>query len=128
VPAEAWGNYKEDRVFRRVEGDPGTSVRRIAAAGNISVPLFWRILHEQSLYPTTSSECKPSLLLTIVQGRGFGNGFSQNTRFIVNMFTYEEGFTIDGIVNFHNTHARVDDSPHTIATLRYIHRISEWVF
>jgi hypothetical protein len=27
---------------------------------------------------TTSSECKPSLLLTIVQGRCFASGFSQN--------------------------------------------------
>jgi hypothetical protein len=41
----------EVRVFRRMEEDPRTSVRRIAAAEGIGVPLLWRILHEQSLYP-----------------------------------------------------------------------------
>jgi hypothetical protein len=41
----------EVRVLRRVEEDPRTSVRRIAAAEGIGVPLVWIILQEQSLYP-----------------------------------------------------------------------------
>jgi hypothetical protein len=41
----------EVRILRRVEEDPGTSVRGIKAAEGIGVPLVWRILHEQSLYP-----------------------------------------------------------------------------
>jgi hypothetical protein len=78
MSAEIWENFQEDRVLRRVERDPGTSVRTTAAAGNMGVPLVWRNLHEQSLYPTISSVWKPSLLLTIVQGWGFASGFSQN--------------------------------------------------
>jgi hypothetical protein len=41
----------EVNLLRRVEDEPGTSVRGIAAAEGISVPLVWRILHEKSLHP-----------------------------------------------------------------------------
>jgi hypothetical protein len=51
MPVEIWASFREVRVLRRVEEDPGTSVRRIAAAEGIGVPLVWRILHEQSLCP-----------------------------------------------------------------------------
>lgn len=52
----------EVRVVRRLEEDPETNMRRSEAAEGIGVPLLWRILH------ATSSECKSSLILTIVQG------------------------------------------------------------
>jgi hypothetical protein len=41
----------EVSILKRVEEDPGTSVRRIAAAEGVGVPLVWIILHEQSLHP-----------------------------------------------------------------------------
>jgi hypothetical protein len=67
----------EVHILRKVEEDPGTSVWRIAAAEGISVPLVGRILHHFT--HTTFSECKPSLLLTIMRGWWFANAFSQNT-------------------------------------------------
>jgi hypothetical protein len=51
MSAEIWESFQEVRVMRRVEEDPGTSVRKITAAESIGVPLLWRIPHEQSLYP-----------------------------------------------------------------------------
>jgi hypothetical protein len=39
----------EVHILRRVKEDPGTSVQRVKAAEGNSVPLVWRILHEQSL-------------------------------------------------------------------------------
>jgi hypothetical protein len=65
-----WASFLEVRVLRRVEEDPGTSVRRIAITEQIGVPLVWRIPHSTYI---TFSECKPSLLLTVVQGCGFAN-------------------------------------------------------
>jgi hypothetical protein len=50
MPVEIWVGFREVRVLRRVE-DPGSSLRRIAAAEGIGIPLVWRILHEPSLYP-----------------------------------------------------------------------------
>jgi hypothetical protein len=35
---------------KRVEEVPRTSVQRIAAAEGITVPLVWRIFHDQPLY------------------------------------------------------------------------------
>jgi hypothetical protein len=49
MPAEIWASFQKVHVLRRVEEDPGTSVRRMAAAESIGVPLVLRIL-EQSLY------------------------------------------------------------------------------
>jgi hypothetical protein len=50
MPAEIRESFREVRVLRRVEEDPGTSVRRISAAESFGVPLVWRILHEQCLF------------------------------------------------------------------------------
>jgi hypothetical protein len=41
IPAEAWASFREVRVLRSVEQDPGSSVQRTAAAESISVPLVW---------------------------------------------------------------------------------------
>jgi hypothetical protein len=43
-------SFREFRILRRVEEDPGTSVQRTAAAESIGVPFIRRILHERSLY------------------------------------------------------------------------------
>jgi hypothetical protein len=51
MSAEIWTNFREVGILRRVEEDPGTSVRRIVAAESIGVPLVWKVFHEQSLYP-----------------------------------------------------------------------------
>jgi hypothetical protein len=53
MSAEIRASSKEVCIFRGVEEDPGTSTQRIAAAEDISVPLVWRILCEQS-YPVTA--------------------------------------------------------------------------
>jgi hypothetical protein len=60
-----------------MEEDPGTNVRRIAAAEDIGVHLVWRNLREQSGYPYHVQQVQPSLLTT-AHGRCFVNGFSQN--------------------------------------------------
>jgi hypothetical protein len=57
--------------------DPGTGVRRIAAAAGIIFPLVCWILQDNHFTHTTSIECKLSDLQTIVQGWCFANGFSQ---------------------------------------------------
>jgi hypothetical protein len=53
-------SFQEDRMLRRLHKDPGTSVRRIAAAEIIGFTLVWRFL------------------TTINQGCCFASGFSQN--------------------------------------------------
>jgi hypothetical protein len=104
----------EVRVLRRVE-DPGTSVRRIAAAEGIGV---WRILHEQSLYPyhiqRVQALTPPDHRARVVYFHWLLTKCVVNPRFVANiLFTDEAGFTSDGIVNFLNTHVWVDDNPHT---------------
>jgi hypothetical protein len=47
VPVEIRESFREVRIFRIPEEDPGTSVLRIEAAEGIGVPLVWRILHVQ---------------------------------------------------------------------------------
>jgi hypothetical protein len=45
-----------------------------------------------------------------------------STQFVANiLFTDEEGFTRDGIMNFHDTHLRVDENPHTTMASRHQH-------
>jgi hypothetical protein len=78
MPAEIWVSFREVHILRRVEEDHRTSVQRIAAAEGISVPLVWKIFMNNYFTHKTSNKCKPSLLLTTVQGWCFANGFSQN--------------------------------------------------
>jgi hypothetical protein len=84
-------------------------VQRIAAAEGIGVPLVWRILHKQSLYPYHNQRM---LALTLPDHRA-GMVFCQwllatcfvNAQFVANiLLTDEVGFTSDGIVNSHNMH------------------------
>jgi hypothetical protein len=93
-------------VLGNVE-EPGTSVRRIAAALGIGTPLVWRTLHEQSLHqyyikqvqtltPSDHHEwvvfCQWLLSKCVV-----------STQFIAtNLFIDEAGFTRD--CTAHNTH------------------------
>jgi hypothetical protein len=75
MPAETWARFREVRVLRRAEEDPGTSVRRIAAAEGIGVPLAWRTLHPyhiQRVQALTPPDHRA------VQGWYFASGFSQN--------------------------------------------------
>jgi hypothetical protein len=126
---EMWTSFWEVRLLRRVEEDPGTNVRRTAAAESV----IWRILHEQSHYPYHISDCKLSLLLIIVQGGVLSvasRKMRSNTQFVANiLFTDQSGFTRDGIVNCHNAHVWVDDSSHNTVTSRHKHRfaINVWV-
>jgi hypothetical protein len=47
MSAETWESFREVRIFRIAEEDPGISMRRIPDAEGIGGPLVWRILHEQ---------------------------------------------------------------------------------
>jgi hypothetical protein len=124
----------EVRVLRRVEEGPGTSVRRIAAAEGIGVPLVWIILHEQSLHPYHIQRVKaltpPDHRERVVYYHWLLAKFVVNPRFVGNiLFTDDAGFTRDVIVNFHNTHVWMDDYPHTTVASRHQHRfsINVWV-
>jgi hypothetical protein len=81
---------------------------------------------------TTSIECKPSLILSIVQGWCFTNGFLQNalrTQCVDNvLFNDEAGFTRDHTANFHNTHTWVDDNPHTAMASSHQYQFSIHVY
>jgi hypothetical protein len=104
-----WASLREDRLLRRVEDDPRTSVQRFAVAGRIGVPLVCRTTH------TTCSERKPSTLLTIVQGWCFPMARREMRckLFIANiLFTDEKRFTSDEIAHFLNTHVWMNDNPH----------------
>jgi hypothetical protein len=94
----------EVRVLRRVAEDPGTRVRRIATAEGIGVPLVWRILHEQSLYPYHIQRVQaltPDHRARVVYCHWLLEKCVVNPRFVANiLFTDEAGFTRDGIVNF----------------------------
>jgi hypothetical protein len=113
----------EVRVLRRVEEDTGTSVRRISAAESIGVPLVWRILHEQSLYPyhiqRGQALIPPGHRARVVYCHWLLAKCVVNPRFVANiLFTDEVGFKRDSVVNFHNTHVWVDDNPHTTVASR----------
>jgi hypothetical protein len=124
MPAEIWARFREVRVLRRVEEDPRTSVRRTAAAEGIGVPLVWRILHKQSLYPYHIQRVEA---LEPPDHRARGGVFQWhlakcvvNTQLVANiLFNDEAGFTRGGIVNFHNIHVWVDDNPHTTVAARH---------
>jgi hypothetical protein len=124
----------EVRVLRRVEDHPGTSVRRIAAAEGIGVPLVWRTVHEQLLHPyhiqRVQALTPPDHRARVVYCHWLLAKCVVNPRFVANiLFTDKAGFTRDGIVNFHNTHVWVDDNPHTTVASRHQHRfsINVWV-
>jgi hypothetical protein len=123
----------EERILRRVEEDPTTSVRRIAAAEGISHPLVWSILHEQSLYPYHIQRVQalrpPDYQARLVFCQWFLRKCVEDPHFIENiLFTDEAGFTKNGIVNFHNTHVWSDENPHVIEEFRDQHqfRINVW--
>jgi hypothetical protein len=110
------------------------SVRRIAAAEGIGVPLVWIILHEQSLYPyhlhRAQAVTPPNYRARVVFCQWLHAKCVVNTQFVASIvFTDEAGFTRDGIVNFHNTHIWVDDNSHTTVASRHHHRfsINVWV-
>jgi hypothetical protein len=129
MPAEIWTSFREVRLLRRVVQDPGTGVRIIAAAEGIGVPLSGELSMNTQFSHTTSSECKPSLFLTIVQEAVFCPWLLarcvEYTQLVANiLFTDEAEFTRDDIVNFHNTHARADVNPHTTVASTHQHRLS----
>jgi hypothetical protein len=104
-------------------------VRRTAAAESIGVPLAWRILREQSLYPYHIQRVQdltpPDHRERVVYCHRILAKYAVNPRFVANtLFTDEAGFTRDGIVNFHNTHVWVDDNPHTTVASRHQHQFS----
>jgi hypothetical protein len=123
----------EVRVLRRVEENPRTSVHRNAAAEGIGVPHVWRILHEQSLYPyhiqRVQALTPPDHHARVVYCHWLLAKCVVNPQFVANiLFTDEAGFTRDGIVNFRNTHVRVDDNPHTtVASKHHQFSINVWV-
>jgi hypothetical protein len=110
VSAEIWASFQEVCILKRLEGNPGANVQRIAAAEGISVPLVWRILHVQSLYPynlqqvqalTPPEHCAKGVLCEWL----LTNCCVVITQFVANiLFTEEVGFTRDGIMTFHNTY------------------------
>jgi hypothetical protein len=66
-------------VLRRVEENPGTSVCEEMQLLKVSVfSLSGEFSMNNHFTHSTSSKCKPSLLLSIMQGWCFANGFSQN--------------------------------------------------
>jgi hypothetical protein len=124
----------EVHILRRAEEDPGTSERRTAAAEGIGVPLVWKILYEQSLYPYHIQQVQaltpPDDHARVVYCHWLLAKCIVNSRFVPNiLFTDEAGFTRAGIVNFHNIHVWVDDNPHTTVASRHQHQfsINVWV-
>jgi hypothetical protein len=112
-----------------VDQNPRTNVRRIAAAVGIGVPLFWRILHEQSLYPyhiqRVQALTPPNHRARVVFCQWLLAKCLVNTQFVADiLFTDEAGFTRECIVSFHHTHVWVDDNPHTTVAARHQHRFS----
>jgi hypothetical protein len=53
------GAFSRFLHIRRVEEDPGTSVRRIATAEGICIPLAGKFSMNSHFTHTTSSKCKP---------------------------------------------------------------------
>jgi hypothetical protein len=51
LTAEIWASSGGVRVLWTMKQDPGTRLRRIAAAEGADDPLVWRIRLEVSLYP-----------------------------------------------------------------------------
>jgi hypothetical protein len=85
--------------------------------------LVWRILHMQSLYPYNIQQVQaltPPDHLT----RFFAK-WVVNTQFVANILCTDKAeFIRDSIVNFHNTHAWIDDNPNITVSLRHQHWFS----
>jgi hypothetical protein len=129
MTAKIWASFREVRLLRRAEEVPRTSVRRIAAAEGIGVPLVWRIAHEQSLYPyhfqRVQALTPPDHRARVVFCLWLLAKCLINTQFVAYiLFTDEAGFTRECIVSFHHAHVWVDDNPHTTVAARHQHRFS----
>lgn len=119
----------ENAILARVEQNPETSLRRIAAEVGISAPLVWRNLHEQQLYPYHVQRVQ-ALNLPDNQARlNFCQWFLRSVAEIPNfisktLFTDEAGFTRNGVYNVHNMHVWADENPHAIMETRHQVRFS----
>jgi hypothetical protein len=118
MPAEIWASYQEVCVLRRAEEDPRTSVQRTAPVRSISVLLSEEFSICNNFTHTTSRKCKHSPLSPPDHLARLFAKWVVNTQFVANILCSDKAeFTRDGIVNFHNTHAWVDDNPHiTVAS------------
>jgi hypothetical protein len=91
--------------------------------------LGWRILHEESLrsyhIQRVQAFTSPDYRSRAVFCQWLLTKCFLNSQFVANiLFTYDTGFTRDGIVNLHNTRVWVDDNLHTTVTSKYQHRFS----
>lgn len=119
----------EERILRRVENDPGTSVRRIALMEHVSPQIVWLTLHTQLLYPYHVQRVQALGPVDFPGRRNFCRWFSEelahDPNFSANVLcTDEAGFTRNGIMNFHNTHQWSDENPHAIIESRHQERFS----
>jgi hypothetical protein len=117
-------SFGEVRELRRVEDDPGTSLLRTVGSEDIGVPLAWRILHEQSLYPYHLQRllalAPPAHRARMVFCQWLLAKCVINTLFVDNiLFTGEAEFTGDGTVNFHSTHDWAHGNHHTTVASRH---------
>lgn len=119
----------EVNVLQRIEENPGTSTRRLAAELNIDASLIWRILHEQQLYPfhiqRVQALTAPDYGSRMVFCRFMLRKVAENVNFAANiLFTDEAIFTNNGVINFHNNHVWADENPHAVVQSRHQHRFS----
>jgi hypothetical protein len=91
--------FEKFALLRRVEQDPGSSVQRTAVTESISIPLFWRIPHEQSVYPL-EAVTPPDHRARAVFCQWLLANSAVNTQFVANiLFNDEVGFPRDDILN-----------------------------
>lgn len=116
----------EERVLKRVEKYPETSIKRIAATEGINYSLAWLILHEQLLHPHHLQRVQvltpPDHYARLEFCQWLLKKCIENPQFTASiLYTDEAGFTRDGIINYQNTR---DCRIETSASIFYQLRIS----
>jgi hypothetical protein len=99
----------------------------------LKVSVFWRILHGPSFCPYHMQQVEaltPDHHARVVFCKWLLAKCIVSTQFVANiLFIDEEGFTRDGIMNWHDTHLRMDENPHITMASRLQHQfcINVWV-
>ena len=111
--------HLEERVMRRIEENPSTSTRRIAAEERVSSTTVWRILKDNQLYPYHLQRVQE------IEEGDFENRFHFCT-WMMEMITADEGFLSkilfvdeanfnrNGSVNTRNSHVWAEENPHAL--------------
>lgn len=109
----------EDRILNRIQEDPTTSTRQIAATEGVSHTTTWRKIKEHEMHPYHYQRVQQLEEGDRESRRNFCRWMLQKLRrnedFVSQiLFTNEAGFDRKGVFNFHNEYVWTSENPHAV--------------